>query len=67
MKALVHENYDINDELHQNDIGKLQFNFLRFFLLHLVPYYSRLCDSQNVCKVGGECVLALPTRATHSD
>ena len=21
-KAVVHENYDINDELHQNDLGK---------------------------------------------
>ena len=23
VKAAVHENYDINDELHQNDLGRL--------------------------------------------
>ena len=22
IQALVHENYDVNDELHQNDIGE---------------------------------------------
>ena len=37
-KAVVHENYDINDELHKNDIGKRAFYSLKSLSISLYHY-----------------------------